>query len=226
MSSGISINTASDDPAGLIISEQMRSQIASLNQGISNISRVIYKYDTADSNISELRSILIDIRSNALGAANTGGNDPATQEAYNNAVQFAVDTYNRIVTTTQYGEAKLLDGSEGSAVNIDELADVDLTTAEGAEAAMQAVDKASAQLDQVQGELGARIKYELRSQQSSLEISLLNLVLAESDIRDTDFASEFMKFTKAVTSIEISAALMAHAFLAERNVLSLVQSNP
>ena len=81
LSSGLSINSAADNPAGLIISEQLRSQIAGLNQRIANVTSSIHKYQTASSSISMLRTSLIELRSLALGAANEGLNSEAAQQA-------------------------------------------------------------------------------------------------------------------------------------------------
>ena len=85
LSSGLRINRASDDPAGLVISEQMRSQIASLNQEIENTSLTIRKYNTADATVSQMRSVLQGVRSMAVGAANGGINDQAAYDAYQSA---------------------------------------------------------------------------------------------------------------------------------------------
>ena len=69
LSSGLEINQASDGPAGLVISEQMRSQIGSLTQQIKNLEFNLNKNNAADSAISELRDKLSEIRSIAMSAA-------------------------------------------------------------------------------------------------------------------------------------------------------------
>jgi len=116
LSSGLRINRASDDPAGLVISEQLRAQIASMNQEIENISANINKYHTADSLVGALREQLIELRSLAVGASNTAFNSDDAQAAYTRSAELMADGYNRIAANFEYNGAKLFDGSEGSLV--------------------------------------------------------------------------------------------------------------
>ena len=81
LSSGLRINRASDDPAGLIISESLRAQIDGLNQAISNSQDASNVIKTADGGLSQVNSLLRNIRQLAVHAANTGVNDNVAVQA-------------------------------------------------------------------------------------------------------------------------------------------------
>lgn len=221
LSTGMRINQASDNPAGLVISERMRTQIASLNQKIENTSLAIRKYETADASVSQLRSVLTDLRTMAIGAANSGINNDATQAAYNMAAGDAVATYNRMIDTASFNNANLLDGGEGSLVNISHLTGIDLSTSENAEQALEIVDQALSELDSAQVSIGSTQKNELESRRSNLEITVQNLTAAESGIRDTDIPFEIASMLRSQIQIRTGLALMAHASFTQQSVLKL-----
>ncbi len=75
LSSGFRINQAADDPAGLVISEQFRSQIAGLNRAIENSEGSISMIQTAEGALTEINSLLVSMRELAIHAANEGFND-------------------------------------------------------------------------------------------------------------------------------------------------------
>ena len=70
LSSGFRINAAADDPAGLVISEQFRAQIAVLNRAISNSEGSISMIQTAEGALTEINNLLISMRELAIHAAN------------------------------------------------------------------------------------------------------------------------------------------------------------
>ena len=108
LASGLSINRASDGPAALVISEQLRTQIASLNQEIENTSAMIGKYETASSFVSEIRSKLTELRTLAIGAANEGGNSESAQAAYAATADYIVSSHNHVLETAEYNGMSLL----------------------------------------------------------------------------------------------------------------------
>src|SRR3982751_5530782 len=95
LSSGLRINNASDDPAGLIISEGLRSQIDGLNQAISNSQDANNLIKTAEGGLTEVNSLLRSIRTLAVHAANTGANDANAAQADQQQIQSAIDTIDR-----------------------------------------------------------------------------------------------------------------------------------
>ena len=75
LSSGMRINSASDDPAGLSISEKLRAQVASLNQAVENSEQAMSMINTAEAAMNEVHNLLTTMRELAIHAANEGVND-------------------------------------------------------------------------------------------------------------------------------------------------------
>lgn len=222
LSSGLKINRAADDPAGLVISEQMRSRIASLNKEIEGVNHQINKYETASSSLMQMRGLLTEMRSLAVAAANSAVNDPAIMQAYQTEANRLVDTYNDIAQSSQFGTQHLLDGSEGSLANVPELAHVDLSDVAAAEEAIGYIDEESSRLDGTISHLGATQKNDLESRLISLRIESENLQAAKSQIRDTDYALEFSNFIKAGILARSSLAILAHSFIVSRTTMGLL----
>lgn len=224
LSTGMKINRASDNPAGLVISEQLRSRIASLNQEIENTSALINKYETASSTVMEARSLLTEVRTLAVGAANSGGNDEASQAAWATTADHVVNQYNRVIETASFNGQEMFGDSEQAVAEISQLSGIDLSSAEAAEASIAKIDEAMAELDSVQGEIGATQKYGLEAQRESLEITSQNLQAAESVLRDTDYAKEFSKFVSGSIQLRASVAMMSHSFMTAKNTLKLLET--
>lgn len=118
LSSGYRINKASDDPAGLVISEQFRAQIAGLNRAISNSEGSINMIQTAEGALNEINSLLVSMRELAIHAANEGFNDAAQLAADQAEIDNAIQTIDRIAANTQFGTKKLLDGTKDNVATI------------------------------------------------------------------------------------------------------------
>ncbi len=117
LSSGFKINRAADNPAGLVISEQMRAQIAGLTQAIENTETATSMVQTAEAALSTIHGMLDKMRQLAIHAANEGANDPTMLAADQADIENAINSITRIANTTQFGTKKLLDGSRASVVN-------------------------------------------------------------------------------------------------------------
>jgi len=117
LSSGLKINRASDGPAALMISEQMRSQIAGTHQAINNSETAVSMVQTTEANMGEVARLLIDMRQLALHASNEGVNDIFALQADQTEIVNALSTVNRIAERAQFGGRKLLDGSNGVSGN-------------------------------------------------------------------------------------------------------------
>ncbi len=122
LSSGLRINSAADDPAGLIISEGLRAQIGGLQQAISNTQDANNLIKTAEGGLSEINSLLNSVRQLAVHAANTGVNDSTAVQADQTQIQSAIETIDRISSQTQFGNKRLLDGTSGVAANVTDTA--------------------------------------------------------------------------------------------------------
>ncbi|UCC79418.1 MAG: hypothetical protein JSW64_14290 [Candidatus Zixiibacteriota bacterium] len=118
LSSGFRVNKAADDPAGLVISEQFRAQIAGLNRAVQNSEVSINMIQTAEGALNEINNLLIGMRELAIHAANEGVNDDNQLAADQAEITNAIRTIDRIAANTQYGTKKLLDGSAANVAAI------------------------------------------------------------------------------------------------------------
>ena len=113
LSSGERIVRAADGPAQLMISEQMRAQIASVNQAIENAQAGVSMVQTTEAALDEVSKLLVSIRQRAIHAANEGANDMNMLEADQFEIRNALESIDRIAQFSQFGKKKLLDGSNG-----------------------------------------------------------------------------------------------------------------
>lgn len=113
LSSGYRINRSADDPAGLVISENLRSQVSGLGQAISNSQDAINMVKTAEGALTEVHSLLRTMRDLAVHASNVGMNDSKALEADQAQISSAITALNRIAVNTQFGTKKLLNGTAG-----------------------------------------------------------------------------------------------------------------
>ncbi len=113
LSTGLRINSAGDDPAGLIISEGMRSQLKGLDQAIRNSQDAVNMAKTAEGALDEVQRLLRDMRGISVHSANTAVVDSAQLQANQQQIRSLVDSIDRIARTTQWGNKKLLDGTAG-----------------------------------------------------------------------------------------------------------------
>lgn len=125
LSSGLRINSAADDPAGLIISEGMRAQIKGLDQAIRNSQDAINMSKTAEAALDEVQKLLRDIRGLAVSSANTAVADAAVLQANQTQIRSTIASINRIAEQTQFGSKKLLNGTAGALANVTSTANVD-----------------------------------------------------------------------------------------------------
>lgn len=109
LSSGFRINAAADDPAGLVISENLRAQVSGLGQAVSNTQQAINMLKTAESALQEIQNLLRGMRDLALHAANTGANDTISIAADQSQIAQAIESIDRISEQTQFGNMKLFD---------------------------------------------------------------------------------------------------------------------
>ena len=125
LSSGLRIVTAADDPAGLVISEGMRAQMKGLTQAYSNSQNAINMSKTAEGAMEEVQSLLSDMRALAVQSANSATVDSAQLRANQDQIASSISSIDRIATTTQWGNKRLLDGTAGVRSSITDTADVD-----------------------------------------------------------------------------------------------------
>jgi flagellin len=111
LSTGLRINTGSDDPAGLIISERLKSEVASVGQAIDNAERATSVLGTGEAALAEVANLLNSIKSLTVQAANSGALSKEEIDANQLQIDSAVDSITRIAGTTSFAGLKLLNGS-------------------------------------------------------------------------------------------------------------------
>lgn len=132
LSTGLRINSGADDPAGLIASEALRSEVTSLGRAISNTRRATQIINTADSALGEVSSLLNDIRGLITEAANTGALSNEEIAANQLQIDSSLEAINRIAQTTTFQGRNLLDGSLDfvtSANTVDSIRDLNIDQA-------------------------------------------------------------------------------------------------
>jgi flagellin len=133
LSTGLRINVGKDDPAGLIASEALRSDIVSTQRAITNSERADQMIGTADSALSQVGSLLTDIRGLVTEAANKGALSDAQIAANQLQVDSSLDALNRIAQTTTFQGRRLLDGSldfiTGNWTNQNTVSDLEIDSA-------------------------------------------------------------------------------------------------
>jgi flagellin len=114
LSSGFKINRGADGPAALVISEEQLNQIAGLQAAIDNTSKAVSVVQTTEGALGTVNDLLTQIRSLALGSANSGANDTNALAANQAQITNALNTIDRIAANTQFQTKHVLDGSAGT----------------------------------------------------------------------------------------------------------------
>jgi flagellin len=228
LSSGFRINSASDDSAGLQISDRMTSQINGLNQAVRNSSDGISVAQTAEGALNEVASSLQRIRQLAIQSQN-GINSAEDREALNTETTALITEISRITSTTEFNGVALFDGNfnadflvgakSGQNINIT-IADSDATalginatsvsTVAAAITAMDSVDGALSTINGMRADLGA-LQNRFESTIRNLSNISENVSSARSRIRDTDFASETANLTRSQIMQQASSTILAQA---------------
>jgi len=112
LSTGLKINSGADDPAGLVATNILGSQIASINQSITNSNRANDVLSTADAGLGQISSLLDQIRSLVQAGLNTGAISSTELDADQNQIDQALDAINEISANTTFAGDQLIDGSK------------------------------------------------------------------------------------------------------------------
>jgi len=244
LSSGLRINRAGDDAAGLAISEKMRGQISGLNQASRNAQDGVSLIQTAEGALDETHSMLQRMRELATQSAN--GTYVTTDRSKIQLEVTQLQTEITAITTkTQFNTKTLLNGSMSGGVSFQvganggqeisvtittmdagalgvSAGECFVSTASGASAALAKIDTAIDKVSTQRGTLGA-VQNRLEHTISNVDNSAENLQAAESRIRDTDMAKEMMNFTKNNVLAQATQAMLAQANQKPNQVLALLQ---
>ncbi|GAA1920095.1 flagellin [Arthrobacter gandavensis] len=253
LSSGLRINRAADDAAGLAISEGLKNQISGLQVAGRNAQDGISLIQTAEGALTEVHNILNRVRDLAVQAANDT-NNADSRTAIQAEITAQASELSRIATSTNFNGIELLTtaaaasdlkiqvGSNAGAAN-NEIA-VSLTDITIVAAAVAAIDVAGG-ADQPANQVAASgaittldnqiksvstARADLGAQQNRMEstarsiaVSVENLSAANSRIRDTDMAQEMGNFTKSQILSSAATAMLAQANQMNSGVMQLLQ---
>lgn len=111
LSTGLKINRGADDPAGLIVSERLRNEVAGIDKAIGNIERASNVIGTSEASLQEINDMLVSIRGLAIEASNTGAFSKEEIQANQLQIDSAIESISRIADTTSFAGLKLLNGS-------------------------------------------------------------------------------------------------------------------
>lgn len=246
LSSGLRINRAADDAAGLSISEKMRGQIRGLKQASRNAQDGISLIQTAEGALNETHSILQRMRELVVQGGNLGTNQLEDLTAIQAEINELVNEIDGISQRTAFNGKTLMNGdfattaltfqiganqSQAMTLNISDMSasglgvtsstvDVSASTF-SFDTVVSAIDGAIEKVSTERSKLGAnqnRLEHTINNLNNATE----NLQTAESRIRDVDMAAEMMEFTKNSILQQAATAMLAQANVAPQSVLQLL----
>jgi len=240
LSSGYKINRAADDAAGLAISEKMRRQVRGLTQASANAQDGISMVQTAEGALNEVHDMLQRMNELAVKAAN-GTNQSEDRGYIQQEVTNLQDEIKRVKQTTTFNEQSLLNGdvadvalqvgAEGNADNQITLniEDLETTVADAlgvdvsndAAGAIDDIAKSIKALNEQRSNLGA-VQNRLEHTINNLNNVVENTTSAESAIRDTDMATEMVKYSNNNILAQAGQSMLAQANQSNQGVLSLL----
>jgi len=244
LSTGLRIANASDDAAGLAISERLRAQVRSLGQASRNANDGISLVQTAEGALNETSSILTRMRELAVQASNgtLSNTDKNTLQEEFSALSSEVD---RIADSTSFNNVNLLDtasnaitiqvgsgttaGTDTIDITFDSaksaalgISSLDIGSGGSASAAITAIDTAINSVSSLRGSLGAA-QNRLQSTITNLDVRVETLSAAESRIRDVDVAKETAELTRNTILQQAEISVLTQANLQPQSALTLLQ---
>jgi flagellin len=248
LSTGLRINNAWDDPAGLAVSERFRAQIASMVEAERNANYDMNLLATAEGALSVMDEKLIRMRSIAVEAAN-GAITDSDRGFLDTEFQQMKSEITRIANVTNYAGLFLLDGSytatnpNGFKFHIGTyntfnndyyyvelhkmdsealgLNDSNLLTTASAQAALMNMDVAIQSKDSERARLGAYVN-RLQNTVLNLQVSRERATASESEIRDADIAAEMSEFTRSQILLQSGVAMLSQANMMPQIIAGLI----
>jgi len=230
LSSGLRINSAKDDAAGMAVREMMRGDIAVLQQGARNALDGISLLQTMEGAVAVIDNALVRMKQLAEQAA-TGSYSSAQRVIMDNEFSQMVEEIDRIAGAADFNGIKMLNsatgsitirfGDSGDEIPVD-MADMtsaaaglnttglDITTAAGATSALAILDSAISLKDTARASFGYMMN-RLESTRQVLDIQAENLMAAESRISDVDVATEMATLTRNQVLAQAGIAMLAQA---------------
>lgn len=249
LSSGLRINKAADDAAGLAVSETLRSEIKGLKVAIRNTNDGVGIIQVAEGSLNEIQNNLSRLRELSIQSAS--GTLFDTERAYLNTEAAALlEEINRLADVTEFNGQSLLNGASSSGIGTISLDvqvgifntsndritvalssartealgvnTVTIDTSTNALAALDSIDNAIDTISSLRADIGAT-QNRLSSALANLYNTVENLTAAESQIRDVDFAAETADLTRNQILQQAGVSILGQANSARQAVLSLLQ---
>ena len=246
LSSGLRINSAKDDAAGLAISQRMTTQVRGMDQAARNANDGISLAQTAEGALQEISSNLQRIRELAVQAAN-GTNSNEDKQALQKEVQQLKDEITRVVDNTKFNGKQLLNASGTISIQVganatdDDKIDITLNDISSALSGITAsafsvsgmaagsgatqlddLDEALQSVNEARADLGA-IQNRFSSAIANLQVSSEYMAASRSRIQDADYAKETAELTRNQILTQAGTAMLSQAKSVPQNVLSLLQ---
>jgi flagellin len=244
LSSGLRITKASDDAAGLGISETLRAQLRSINQAVRNSNDGISLLQIADGGAANIGGLLARLRELAEQSASgiLGSNERSFLDQEFVALRSEID---RISAVTEFNGVKLLSGADNSGLSIQigfrsstndtlslSLNDLDrvslgltttnVSTSDSALTALSNIDSAISAVASARANIGS-LQNRIDAAVQNLEVANENVSAAESRIRDADIAFETALFTRNQILVSAGTSILAQANTLPQQALQLLQ---
>ncbi len=247
LSSGVRIDSAADNAAGMAVSENMRAQLKGFKQAMRNANDGVAVLQTAESGYQSISDLLIRMRELAVQAANDSLSD--TERGFlETEFEDLIEEIDRVSSVVEYNGIKLLDGTAGAAGNGQmtfqvgtrnttqdqiritlnlqdagelQVSDQTVSSQAGAQAAISAIDEALEDLSEDRAELGSTINT-LNMAVDELGATIENYGNAMSQIKDTDMAEESAMFAKSNVLQQAGVAMLSQANQTPNLVLRLL----
>jgi len=247
LSSGVRIDSAADNAAGMAVSENMRAQLKGFKQAMRNANDGVAVLQTAESGYQSISDLLIRMRELAVQSANDSLSD--TERGFlETEFEDLIEEIDRVSSVVEYNGIKLLDGTAGAAgngqmtfqvgtrnttqdqiritLNLQDAGELQVSTQTvssqaGAQAAISAIDEALEDLSEDRAELGSTINT-LNMAVDELGATIENYGNAMSQIKDTDMAEESAMFAKSNVLQQAGVAMLSQANQTPNLVLRLL----
>jgi len=244
-STGKRINKASDDAASMVIADRLASQSRGFGQAIKNANDAISITQIADGALDQATELIQNIRVKAIQAANAS-QSPESLQAIQADIDNSIATLTDIAKNTSFNGQKLLSGaftdkqfqvgaSSGETIEISlgsidpsqisdqtlgAFADIDVTTQEGAQAAIDLADTALDYISQQKSNVGSK-QNQLESTINNLTNSRINTLSSESQLRDLDYAEEAMNLNKIKLLAKVRSFALAQSNTTAKNIVDI-----
>ncbi|MCQ8102845.1 flagellin [Methylomonas sp. SURF-2] len=251
LSSGLRVNSAKDDAAGLAIADKMTSQIRGMTVAMRNANDGISMAQTAESAMGSITETLQRMRDLGVQAANRGAVSSSDREKLQTEFKQLGDEINRIIENTEFNGKKILNGSlvgalfqvgAGTSANnqisitvsdlkgvsgIDDVVAGNASIGSGATSAnvlsaIDTIDTAISKIDDFRATLGA-VQNRFTTTIGNLQSSIENQSAARSRILDADFAVETSNLSRSQILQQAGTAMLAQANQSAQSVLSLLR---